>query len=66
MSITRHAPDPLHVRETLCGQALERVGHALHVPAAVGDTITCVRCKVVIDMATKCVSPSHYVLARAP
>lgn len=66
MSITRHAPDPAHTRETLCGQKLTGVGTSPHWLAGVGDCINCPTCRVIINFASKCVLPHRYVLARTP
>jgi hypothetical protein len=66
MSITRHAPDPLHVRETLCGTALAKVGTELELVAAIGESINCPECRTVINMATKCIGPKQFMLVRAP
>lgn len=66
MATTRHAPDPLHVRETLCGHKLFRFGQNRHELASIGDGISCPDCRVVINMATKCVAPMRYTLVRAP
>lgn len=44
--ITKHAPDPLHKRETLCGESLVRVGNPLHIVASVGDSINCPNCRI--------------------
>ena len=64
--ITRHAPDPLHVRETLCGAALVPYGRDAHHLVELGMSITCPECRVVINMATKCVAPNRYRLVKAP
>lgn len=66
MSVVKHAPDPLFVRETLCGEKCQQVLNMLHTIAAIGESINCPNCKVVINMATKCIAPRHYVLARMP
>lgn len=66
MSITRHAPDPLHKRETLCGEKLTGIGTNPHWLAAVGDIVNCPGCRAVVDMTAKCILPHRYILVRAP
>lgn len=67
MSVTRHAPDPTHTYEVLCGRITSPEG----VPnenrlATVGEPINCPQCRLIINMARKCIVPNSYVLARAP
>lgn len=66
MSVVRHAPDPLHQRETLCGAKLIYFVPERHVVASVGDSINCEQCRVVINMATRCIGPRRYMLVKTP
>ena len=66
MSLTRHFPDPLHQRETLCGARLTGVGANAHFLASVGDSVSCPDCRTIVNMAVKCVSPHRYLLVKTP
>jgi hypothetical protein len=62
----KHAPDPLQVRETLCGCWLAPSGQQRHVLANVGDSINCRDCRIVLRFAMKCIAPHNFRLARVP
>lgn len=63
--ITRHLPDPLHVRETLCSAITTPEGVPQeHRLAEVGMEINCPQCRVITNMVRRCISPSRYVFVK--
>jgi hypothetical protein len=64
MAVTRHLPCPIFPGATVCSAELSHPQQQRL--AKVGESINCTECRQIINVATKCVAPHRYILARAP
>lgn len=66
MTVTRHLPCPIFPGATVCSAAVSDWERSPNRLAKVGESINCTECRLIINVATKCVAPHRYILARAP